>query len=85
MPTVFKYREQVLAGLAQHGLRPTPATAPARVREALLDLYKYEIKVLRAQVVDGRIERGAYAGRVLTLRKRYWLLSLPVAEWVGSA
>ena len=58
----FAYREEVLAALGRHGLRPTAATAPARVREALLELYKYEIKVLRAQVVDGRIERGALCG-----------------------
>jgi hypothetical protein len=78
------YRQEVLDQLALHGLRPLAATAPGRLRDALRDLYKYEIKVLRSSLLAGRIAKADYAGHVVELRKRYWLLSVPTQLWTAD-
>ena len=81
----YAYRPEVLDRLADHGLKPLPSTAPGQLRDALRDLYKYEIKVLRAALLDGRIPKGDYANHVVALRKRYWLLSVPLQLWTNKA
>jgi hypothetical protein len=77
----FTYHARVLAELARHGLRPLPTTSPERLREAVRDLYLYEIRRLRAELLRGRIVRRRYADHVVALRRRYPLLSLPVEQW----
>lgn len=75
------YNADILEALVRHGLRPRPDTPAAVLRDAVLGLYKYEIKRLRGDLLAGRIERRDYAGHVVALRKRYWLLSVPVQLW----
>jgi hypothetical protein len=75
----------VLEALAQHGLKPQQETPPGRLRDAVLDLYKYEIRRLRANLLAGRIRKPDYAGHVVQLRGRYWLLSLPVQLWTAGS
>jgi hypothetical protein len=77
----YAYRQEVLDQLAVHGLRPLATTGPGRLRDALRDLYKHEIKVLRSSLLAGRIAKPDYAGHVIELRKRYWLLSVPLQLW----
>jgi hypothetical protein len=77
------YHPRVLEELARHGLRPLPTTPPQRLREAVRDLYKYEIKRLRTDLLAGRIRKPDYAGRVVALRTRYQLLSLPLQLWTA--
>jgi hypothetical protein len=83
----YRYRPEVLAALAEFGLAPRPASAPASVRVWLRDLYNFELReanhrfreasrVLGPQPIE--IQRQ----RVAALRGRYWLLSLPVELWV---
>jgi len=81
VPQTYDYQQQILEGLARHGLRPLPDTPPARLREAINDLYRYEIRALRARLLAGGIERRDYAAHVIELRKRYWLLSIPTELW----
>jgi hypothetical protein len=78
----YVYDPVVLEELARHGLAPRANTPPQRLRDAVLDLYKYEIKSLRGRLLAGRIERRNYADEVIALRKRYRLLSLPVQQWI---
>jgi len=80
----YAYPPEILETLAGHGLKPTPETPPSFVREALSDLYRYEIRCLRRSLLEGRIERANYADHVIALRKRYWLLSLPVKHWAAT-
>jgi hypothetical protein len=80
----YAYAAEILDALAGHGLRPTPATPPVVVREALSDLYRYEIRRLRRTLLEGGIEKRDYSSHVIALRKRYWLLSLPVQHWTES-
>ena len=78
----YVYQEQILDELARHGLRPLPSSAPDRLRDAVRDLYKYEIRRLRDAYLDGQFPKPEFAGRVVELRKRYWLLSIPTELWV---
>lgn len=77
----YVYPADILDVLAGHGLRPSATTPPAVVRDALSDLYRYEIRRLRRTLLDGGIEKQHYSAHVIALRKRYWLLSLPVQHW----
>jgi hypothetical protein len=77
----FRYRPDVLSTLLTHGVRPTPHTPPALVRSYLNDLYRLELRRLRARLLQGEFHRRDYASRVVALRRRYPLLSLPVEVW----
>jgi hypothetical protein len=77
----FTYRTRVLEELVRHGLRPKPDTAPRQLRDAVRDLYKYEIKRLRGELLAGKFPKHEYAGRVVALREQYRILSLPIELW----
>ena len=52
------------------------------LRDAVRDLYRYEIRRLRLSLLAGRIAKRDYADHVVALRGKYPLLSLPVEQWV---
>ncbi len=76
-----RYRPEVLDELASHGIVPREATPPGLVKDYLNDLYRYQIRKLRGQLLAGGIAKADYAATVLELRKRYPLLSLPIRLW----
>jgi hypothetical protein len=77
-----RYAAAILAALGQHGLRPGPET-PARVlRDAVNDLYRYEIRRLRDRCRAGEFPASELAVHVRELRRRYLLLSTPLERWV---
>jgi hypothetical protein len=77
-----RYRADVLEELARHGLRPGPDTAPARLREQINDLYRIEIRALRDRCRAGEFPTSGLPARVVELRRRYLLLSIPTDRWV---
>ncbi|MEO6237926.1 MAG: hypothetical protein ABIQ52_13075 [Vicinamibacterales bacterium] len=77
----YDYEPEALTALAGHGLAPRTQTEPARTREALSDLYRYEIRRLKQRFVAGQIAKADYAPQVIALRRRYWLLSVPIHLW----
>ena len=77
----YRYDPQVVEALLKHGLLPGGETSPAFVRDALSDLYRYEIRRLKQSFLRGEIPKPDYSGRVIDLRRKYWLLSVPSAEW----
>jgi hypothetical protein len=79
----YTYFPRVLEELARHGLVPRPDTSPDRLRDAVRDLYKYEIRQLREALLAGRFAKADYAGQVVALRRRYPLLSLPLDLWTS--
>ena len=81
----YEYHPEILDELSRYGLRPLASTPPGFLRDAVRELYKYEIRALRSALLAGDIARPDYAGRVEALRKRYWLLSVPVDRWVRAA
>ena len=85
MTDTYAYHQQILDELARHGLTPSPTSSPQRLRDAVRDLYKYEIRCLRDAYLAGAFPKPEFAGRVIELRKRYWLLSIPTELWLLSA
>ncbi len=81
----MEYSPEVIQQLAQHGIRPGPSTRPEVIRDYLSDLYRYEIRRLRARLVHGDFPKLEYADRVVRLRLKYPLLSLPVHLWLKKA
>lgn len=82
---VYQYHERILEELGKHGLKPLPHSTPQQLRDAVRDLYKYEIRRLRDSLIGKRILKQDYAGHVIELRKRYWLLSIPMPFWTVDA
>jgi hypothetical protein len=75
------YPVELRAALAGFGLAPTPHSPPGFVRDALSDLYRYELRRLRDRLLAGKIARADYLGCVVTLRKHYWPLTLTPRAW----
>ena len=75
-------KPEVLAALADHGLRPGAGTPLAMLREQINDLYRVEIRKLRDQCGAGEFPSAELAPRVVELRKRYLLLSIPLVRWL---
>jgi hypothetical protein len=78
----YEYAPEALEVLAGHGLQPGPGTPPEVVRDAMNDLYRYEIRRLRRRLRAGEIPLDRYKEHVIALRKQYWLLSVPADRWV---
>lgn len=78
----YRYRPAVLEELAAHGVRPMPHTRPELVREYVRELYKYEIRRLRDQMIRHEFAKTEYAGRVDALRRRYRVLALLPSQFV---
>jgi hypothetical protein len=85
-----RFRSRVLDELLALGIRPLAGTEPARVRSHLNELYTFELRRLRRELVReeataGRKLRAEYSGRVLELRRKYALLSQPLDTWIEAA
>jgi hypothetical protein len=78
----YTYEARILDALAGHGLVPRPETSPQQLRDAVRDLYRYEIKRLRLSLLAGQIAKRDYANHVVALRQKYPLLSVPLELWV---
>jgi hypothetical protein len=78
---MFEYDPELLAALAALGIIPTPHTPPEKTKEAVNDLYRYELRTLRDRLVRKEIPKAGYSERVIQLRRRYWMLSLPLHLW----
>jgi len=78
----FKYRESVLKELARHGVIPLDSTPPELVYDFVSELHRFEIRILKQQMLAGKIQKKDYASMVEALRKRYPVLSLPARYWI---
>lgn len=74
-------KPEILEALAEHGLRPNPDTPAALLRAHINDLYRIEIRALRDRCRAGEFPMTELASRVVELRKRYVLLSIPIERW----
>jgi hypothetical protein len=81
MPSLWTYPPELAEALLAFGLRPTPATPPLLVRDALNDLYRFELRRMRDRLRAGDIQKPAYIDLVIATRKRYWPLSLQLPAW----
>jgi hypothetical protein len=78
----YRYRPAILDELSRHGLRPRPETPPQMLRDAINDLYRHEIRMLRDRCRAGELPTRDLPARVVELRKRYILLSIPLEHWL---
>mgnify|MGYP001328458108 CR=1 FL=1 len=72
----YRYRRDVVEHLSRHGVHPTSQTDPQIVRDFVRDLYKYEIRRLRARYLRQEFAKSEYAQRVDQLRRQYPVLAL---------
>ena len=79
---VYRYRPEVIEALARHGLVPSASTSPQFLRDAINDLYRFEIRLLRNELLRGAVAKAEYVPRVIELRGKYLLLSMPMDEWM---
>ena len=77
-----RYRPDVLAQLAAHGITPTAQTPPQFVHDFVNDLYRYELRRLRDRLLQKEIAKADYYAHVVQIRKRYPLLSLKLWQWI---
>ena len=80
----YTYHPKVFEELSRFGVRPTPTTPPALAKEFVSDLYRHELRTLRARYVAREIPKQGYAGRVVELRQKYYLLSIRVELWARA-
>ena len=80
----YTYHPKVSEDLGRFGLRPRPTTPPALAKEFVNDLYRYELRTLRARLVARKIPRQGYSDRVVELRKKYFLLSIRFDLWAKA-
>ena len=84
MSRSYTYRADVLEQLGRHGVHPTSSTRPELVHEFVSDLYRFEIRRLRARLVRGDIPKVGYADRVVELRRKYPLISVKPHQWIDG-
>ena len=82
MPDAFRYRADVVDALWRYGVHPTVRTRPELVHEFVSDLYRYEIRRLRARLLRKEFPKREYAGRVAALRMQYRVISMRPQEWI---
>ena len=82
--TTYRYRADVLEQLWTHGIQPTGVTPPELIHEFVSDLYRYELRRLRARLVRGEIPKVGYYDRVVELRIKYPLVSLKPQQWLET-
>ena len=80
-PETWTYPVELTDALLRFGLAPRPDTPPKFVRDQLSDLYRYEIRRLRSQLLAGAFPKKDYIGLVIGLRKKYWPLALTPEQW----
>ena len=79
----YRYRDDILAQIAGHGVRPTPDTPPGRVHEFVNDLYRYELRRLRDRLLRREIAKRDYFDLVVEIRRRYPALALKPWQWIS--
>lgn len=77
----YIYPPELSDALLSFGLSPKPHTPPSVAREAIDDMYKFELRRLRARLLTGEFDRPKYVEAIVLLRKKYWMLTLPLRAW----
>jgi len=79
---VYRYREDVLAELWKYGVRPTEHTPPELARGFINELYKFELRKLRARYMRKEFLKQEYHRHVIVIRDRYPVLALHPRQWL---
>ena len=79
---VYRYKPDILAQLAGHGVVPTPTTPPTAARAVVNEIYRYELRLLRDRYLAGEFTKKAYYDKVVETRNRYPVMGVLTRNWV---
>ena len=74
----YLYRDAILA---KHGVVPNATTPPEAARSVVNGLYRYELRRLRERLLRREFLKKEYIEKVIEIRKRYVIMSIPVRSW----
>ena len=77
----YRYKPEILALLADHGVMPKPTTPPVTARAVVNDIYRYELRLLRDRYLVGEVSRKAYYDQVVAVRNRYPVMTILTRHW----
>lgn len=78
---MFRYKAEILAQLATHGVMPKPTTPPTTARAAVNEMYRYELRLLRNRYVLGEFSKKEYYDKVVEIRHRYPVMGVLTRHW----
>jgi len=79
---IYRYKPQILAQLAIHGVIPKPTTPPTEARAVVNDIYRYELRLLRDRYLVGEFSKQAYYDKVVEVRNRYPVMQVLTRHWI---
>ena len=79
---IYRYKAQILAQLATHGVIPKPTTPPTQARAVVNDIYRYELRLLRDRYLVGEFSKQAYYDKVVEVRNRYPVMRVLTRHWI---
>jgi hypothetical protein len=77
----YRYKPEILAGLARHGVVPKSSTPPATARGVVNDIYRYELRLLRDRYLRGEFPKTTYYDKVVEIRNRYPVMAVLTRNW----
>jgi hypothetical protein len=78
---IYRYKPQILAQLADHGVIPKPTTPPTTARGVVNDIYRYELRLLRDRYLVGEFSKKQYYDKVVEVRNRYPVMGVLTRHW----
>jgi len=78
---VYRYKPEILAKLATHGVMPKPTTPPTMARSVVNDIYRYELRLLRDRYLVGEFSKQTYYDKVVEIRNRYPVMQVLTRFW----
>lgn len=77
----YRYKPEILALLADHGVIPKPTTPPVTARAVVNDIYRYELRLLRDRYLVGEFSKQDYYDKVVEVRNRYPVMAVLTRHW----
>ena len=78
---IYRYKPEILALLAEHGVIPKPGTPPTTARGVVNDIYRYELRKLRDRYLVGEFSKQDYYRKVVEVRNRYPVMAVLTRHW----
>ena len=77
----YRYKPEILAQLATHGVIPKSTTPATTARRAVNEIYRYELRLLRDRYLVGEFSKQEYYDKVVEIRNRYPVMSVLTRHW----
>ena len=78
----YRYKPEILAQLADHGVIPKTSTPPTTARSVVNEIYRYELRLLRDRYLVGEFSKKDYYDKVVEVRNRYPVMGVLTRHWV---